>query len=37
MIFLGLHQYESKTVIKFGMRAGWDVKKEALLNLSQTK
>ena len=37
MIFLGLHQYESKTVIKFGMRAGWAVKKEALLNLSQTK
>lgn len=37
MIFLGLHQYESKTVIKFGRRVGWAIKKEALLNLSQTK
>lgn len=37
MIFLGLHQYESKTVIKFVRRVGWAAKKEALLNLSQTK
>ncbi len=37
MIFLVLHQYESKTVIKFGRRVGWAIKKEALLNLSQTK
>lgn len=37
MIFLVLHHYENKTVIKFGRRVGWTVKKEALLNLSLTK